>query len=105
MGRAVLKIEVSSTSFKTGVAYEYGYRQPAAPAHDRGHERAQALRGHAAGPRPQLQAVRRISQAVSRDGHARSHPPLPAALGRDWRKHLHSQRHHDWAEVPVARDA
>ena len=27
--------------------------------------------GHAAGPRPQLQAVRRISQAVSRDGHAR----------------------------------
>src|SRR4029450_3964780 len=35
MGRAVLKIEVSSTSFKTGVAYEYGYRQPAAPAPSR----------------------------------------------------------------------
>ena len=33
---------MSSTSSKTGVAYEYGYCQPAAPAHDRGHERAQA---------------------------------------------------------------
>jgi hypothetical protein len=32
-----LKIEVSPTSSKTGVAYEYGIHQPAAPAHDRGH--------------------------------------------------------------------
>jgi hypothetical protein len=26
-----LRIEASSTSFKTGVAYEHGYGQPAAP--------------------------------------------------------------------------
>jgi Phage integrase, N-terminal SAM-like domain len=26
-------------------------------------------------------------------------------LHLDWCKHLHSQRHHDWAEVLVARDA
>src|ERR1700736_4953466 len=32
---AVLKIEVSSTSSKTGVAHEYGCRHPAASAHDR----------------------------------------------------------------------
>src|SRR5215831_19114538 len=40
--RPVLRIEVLSTSSKTGVSHEYGYRQPAASAHDRGHERAQA---------------------------------------------------------------
>jgi hypothetical protein len=49
---AVLKIEVSSTSFKTGVAHEYGCRHRAASAHDRGHERAQALCGHAEGSYP-----------------------------------------------------
>src|SRR5262249_12410152 len=43
--RPVLRIEVLSTSSKTGVSHEYGYRQPAASAHDRGHERAQALCG------------------------------------------------------------
>src|SRR5262249_11008984 len=48
-GCPVLRIEVSSTSSKTGVAYEYGYRQPAASAHDRGHGRAQALCRHAEG--------------------------------------------------------
>src|SRR5215471_3521343 len=62
--RPVLRIEVFSTSSKTGVAHEYGFRQPAASAHDRGHERAQALCGHAAGPYPRLQAVRGVSQAI-----------------------------------------
>src|SRR5215475_11448809 len=37
--RPVLRIEVSSTSLKTGVAYDDGCYQPVAPAHDRGHER------------------------------------------------------------------
>jgi hypothetical protein len=64
-GCPVLKIEVSSTSSKTGVSHEYAYRHPAAPADDRGHERAQALRGHAEGPHPQLQAVCRIPEAIA----------------------------------------
>jgi hypothetical protein len=42
-------MEVSSTLSKTGVAREYGYGQPVAPAHDRGHECTQALRGDAEG--------------------------------------------------------
>src|SRR5277367_6396005 len=50
-------MEVSSTSSKTGVAHEYGYGQPVAPAHDRGHECTRALRGDAEGPYSQLQAV------------------------------------------------
>src|SRR6266853_6954406 len=54
--RAVLRIEVSLTSSKTGVAYEYGHGPPATPAHDRGHECAQALCRHAEEPHPQLQA-------------------------------------------------
>ena len=40
MGR-FLRIEVSSTSLRR-VPHEYRCHQPAAPAHDRGHERAQA---------------------------------------------------------------
>src|SRR5713226_7017863 len=34
-GRPVLRIEVLSTSSRTGVAHEYGFCQPAASAHDR----------------------------------------------------------------------
>jgi hypothetical protein len=41
---------VFSTSSKTGVSHEYGFGQLAASAHDRGHERAQALCGDAARP-------------------------------------------------------
>ena len=55
-------------------------RQPAAPAHDRGHERAQALCGHAEGPHSQLQAFRCVSEAIARYGHAGGHSPVPAAL-------------------------
>src|SRR5258708_5843725 len=39
------------------------YRQPAAPAHDRGHERPQALWGHAAGPHSR---VKRFAAFLSR---------------------------------------
>jgi Putative transposase len=53
----VLKIEVSFTSLKTGVAYAHGYYQSAAPAHDRGHGLAQAWCAHAAEPPLQLQAL------------------------------------------------
>ena len=51
---------MSLTSSKTGVAYEYGHGPPATPAHDRGHECAQALCRQAEGPHPQLQAFRCI---------------------------------------------
>jgi hypothetical protein len=51
---------------------------------------ARKLCGHAARPHPRLQAVRGISEAISRDGHVRGHPPVPAALGRDRREHLHN---------------
>ena len=37
-------MEVSSTSSKTGVAYEHGTHHPVAPAHDRGHERSSLVR-------------------------------------------------------------
>ncbi|MEH2472002.1 hypothetical protein V1281_006811 [Nitrobacteraceae bacterium AZCC 2161] len=60
---------MSSTSSKTGVAHEYGYGQPVAPTHDRGHECTQAVRGDAEGPYSQLQAVRCVSQAVPGHGH------------------------------------
>ena len=60
---------------------------------------------HAEGPHPQLQAVRRVSEAVARHGHSRGHPPVPAAPGRDGREHLQSQPHHDRAAVLVPRDA
>src|SRR5215831_15328729 len=62
--RPVLRIEVLSTSSKTGVSHEYGYRQPAASAHDRGHERAQALCGDTERPPAGLPAVRGVSQAI-----------------------------------------
>jgi hypothetical protein len=52
---------VSPTSSKTGVAYDNRSYHPAASAYDRRHECAQALRGHAARPRPRLQAVRGVS--------------------------------------------
>src|SRR5882762_7382922 len=98
-------MEVSSTSSKTGVAYEYGYGQPVAPAHDRGHECTQALRGDAEEPYPQLQAVRCVSQAEPRHRDGGGHSPVPVAPFRDGREHLHPQRHHDWAAVLVSRDA
>src|SRR5271166_4046822 len=90
---------------KTGVAYDNQSYHPAASAYDRRYECAQALRGHAARPHPRLQAVRWVSEAISRDGHVRGHPPVPAALGRDRREHLHAQLHHDRAAVLVPGDA
>src|SRR5258708_24274272 len=104
-GCPVLRIEVSSTSSKTGVAYEYGYRQPAASAHDRGHERAQALCRHAEGPYPRLQAVRGVSQAVPRNGYGRGYPPVSVAPGRGQPEHLYPQPHYDRAAVLVAHNA
>src|SRR5262245_12917260 len=60
----VLRIEVSSTSPETGVADEHGYGQSAAPAHDRGHELAQAWCADAEEPHLQLPTVRCVSEAV-----------------------------------------
>src|SRR5271166_326791 len=90
---------------KTGVAYDNRSYHPAASAYDRRYECAQALRRHAAGPHPRLQAVRGISEAISRDGHVRGHSPVPAALGRDRREHLHPQHHDDRVALPVPGDA
>src|SRR5712692_7264959 len=104
-GRPVLRIEVSSTSSKTGVSHEYGYRQPAASAHDRRHERAQALCRHAEGSYPRLQAVRGVSQAVPRNGYGRGYPPVSVAPGRGQLEHLYPQPDHDRAAVPVAHNA
>jgi hypothetical protein len=42
---------------------------------------------------------------VSRDGHVRGHPPVPAAVGGDGREHLHPQRHHDRVALLVPGDA
>src|ERR1700730_5261323 len=79
MGR-FLRIEVSSTSLRR-VPHEYRCHQPAAPAHDRGHERAQAQPAHAEKPHQQLQAVRRVFEALARHGYSRRDPPVPAAPG------------------------
>src|SRR5271166_6092096 len=65
---------------KTGVAYDNRSYHPDASAYDRRYECAQALRRHAAGPHPRLQAVRGISEAISRDGHVRGHSPVPLHL-------------------------
>src|SRR6478672_7875424 len=78
-GCPVLRIEVSSTSSKTGVSYEYRFHQPAAPAHDRGHERSQTLCCYAEGPHPQLQTVCCFPEAFSRHGYGGGHPPVPTA--------------------------
>src|SRR6266478_4026810 len=88
-----------------GVAYEYGYRQPAASAHDRGHERAQALCRHAEGPYPRLQAVRGVSQAVPRNGYGRGYPPVSVAPGRGQLEHLYPRPDYDRAAVLVAHNA
>ena len=53
-------------------------RQPAAPAHDRGHARASSG-PLAAKPHPQLRAVRRVPEALARHRRCRRCPPLPAA--------------------------
>ena len=42
---------------------------------------------------------------VSRGGHVRGHPPVPAAVGGDGREHLHPQRHHDRVALLVPGDA
>src|SRR5258708_36255441 len=97
-------MEVSSTSSKTGVAHEYGYGQPVAPAHDRGHEWTQALRWDAEGPYSQLQAVCYVSQAVPWYGHRGGHPPVSTASFRDGREHLPAQPHHDRGAGLVSRD-
>src|SRR3954453_17210690 len=64
---------------KTGVAYDNRGYHPAASAYDRRYECAQALCGHAERPHPQLQAVRGVSEAISRDGDVRGYPPLHLA--------------------------
>ena len=68
MGR-FLRIEVSSTSPRR-VSYGYRSHQPAAPAHDRGHECAQAQHALAEKPHQQLQAFCRFFEALARHGDA-----------------------------------
>jgi hypothetical protein len=97
MGR-FLRIEVSSTSLRR-VPHEYRFRRPAAAAHDRGHERAQAEPAHAEKPHQQLQAVRRVFEALARHGYSRRDPPVPAAPDGEGDEHLQSQPHHDRAQV------
>src|SRR3984957_2663828 len=97
-------MEVSSTSPQTGVSHEYGYGHPVAPAHDRGHECTQALRGDAEAPYSQLQAIFCVSQTVPRHGHDGGYPPVSTASFRDGREHLRSQPHHDRVAVLVSRD-
>jgi hypothetical protein len=70
-GCPVLRIEVSSTSSKTGVAYEYGYRQRMIEDMNARKLCAGTQRGHIRG----LQAVRGVSQAVPRNGYGRGYPP------------------------------
>ena len=80
--------------------------QPAAPAHDRGHERAQALCGYAERPHPQLQAVRCVSQAIRpRRPRLEDIRRFQLHLSETGDKHLQSQPHHDRAAVLVPRDA
>src|ERR1700687_4197156 len=97
-------MEVSSTSSKTGGAQEHGYRQPVAPANDRGHECPQARRGDAEGPYSQLQAIFYVSQTVPGHGHGGGYPPVSTASFRDGREHLQSQPHPDRVAVLVSRD-
>src|SRR5213076_1040637 len=89
---------------KTGVAYDNRGYHPAASAYNRRYECAQALCGHAERPHPQLQAVRGVSEAISRDGDVRGYPPVPAAFGRDRREHLYPQRYHDRVALLVPGD-
>src|ERR1700730_2707520 len=79
---------VSNLSLKTGVAYDNHAYHPAASAYDRRYECAQALCWHAEGPHPQLQAVRGVSEAITRHGYMRGYPRLPAASGRHGDEHL-----------------
>ena len=60
---------------------------------------------HAEEPHSQLQAVRCISQAVARYGHARMTSAGSSCTCRDRHEHLQSQPHHDRAAVLVPRDA
>src|ERR1051325_6091725 len=94
-----------ATSLRTGVTHEYDHDQPTTPAHDGGHECAQARTAFAAEPYLQLQAVRCVPEALSRYGHDRGHPPVPAVSGRKRDEHLQSQPDHDWAQVSLPRDA
>src|ERR1700730_8122829 len=86
---------------KTGVAYDNRSYHPAASAYDRGYECAQALRGHAEGPHPQLQAVRSVSEAITRHGSMRGYPRLPAGSGPHADEHLYPQPHHTRLAVLV----
>jgi hypothetical protein len=49
---------------------------PAASAYDRRHELAQALCAHSARPHLQLQAIGRVSQALTQDRDMRGPPPV-----------------------------
>ena len=96
---------MSSTSSQTGVTHEYRYHQPAAPAHDRGHE----LRASSVRPRRQAtSAVASVSLHFSSGLPTR--PPLKtsAISSCTWPRpaqHLQPQPHHDRAAVLVPRDA
>ena len=72
------KIEVSPTSART-VSYDGKHDKPAAPAHDRGHGRAQARPAFTKKPPPSLRTVCRVSEAPARGCGRGRCPPFPAA--------------------------
>lgn len=47
---------------------------------------------HVEGPYRQLQAVRRIFEAIPRHGYVGGHSPVPAVRCRDQREHLQRSR-------------
>jgi hypothetical protein len=73
-------------------SHEYRCHQPAAPAHDRGHERAQAQPAHAEKPHQQLQAVRRVLEALAE-----------RCRRRDLRNGVTSRQKPDRLEMPQRR--
>ena len=77
----------------------------ALPAHDRGHDGAQARAGLAEEPPARLQAICGLAAALTGYGDGRRHPSVPAASCRHRCWHRHAQCHHDGFALPVPRDA
>jgi len=79
---------------------------PLRPAHDRGHERAQALCRTQRGPYPRLQAVRGVSPGgPPKRATAEDIRPVSVAPGRGQLEHLYPQPDYDRAAVLVAHNA
>src|SRR5262249_46541776 len=95
--------KVLSPQSKRGVAHEYGFDQPVASAHDRGHERALALCGHAEATCGAASGWRRFSSDPLRRLRRRI-PPVPIAPCRSMVEHLYPQSDHERGAAAVARN-